>query len=193
MDWIQDDIDRASGKKRKWDGANIRFFTDESRDDRKSDEAGHFVPRNVLCVEVKFPGFDTTVVRATPEILREYKREYDAFMANEEPVTEGTPLSQWPVINKAVADEFKRHGFKTVEQLAAAPDEVKKKFGSISSFCKEAKTWVESSDSTQATVAKLKKQLEKSEAARVKLEEQFELALQRIGAIEGTRHPNVTV
>ncbi len=144
MDYIKDDQDRERGKKRKFDGANIVFYLDESPDKRKSAEAGHIVPRNVECLKVQFPGYDTTVVEVTDQIRQEYSREYNAWKQNEEPPVSGTPLTQWAVLNKSACEQFKKYGFKTIEQLADATDEAKRQMGPLSSFCKDAKTWMES-------------------------------------------------
>ena len=76
-------------------------------------------------------------------------------------------------------------GFKTVEQLAVATDDVKRKLGPLSKFVKLAKDWLEAANSTQNDVAKMKQQLEKAEARAAALEHKLELFMQRVEANEG--------
>ena len=76
--------------------------------------------------------------------------------------------------------------FKTVEQLAAATDDVKRKLGPLSMFCKLAKEWLDAANSDQNAVVKLKQQLEAETKKRENLEHKLELLMQRVEANEGT-------
>ena len=77
-------------------------------------------------------------------------------------------------------------GFRTVEQLATANDEIKRKIGPLSKFIKLAADWLEAAKSSQHDVVTLKQQLENESNRRKMLEEKVELLLQRIEANEGT-------
>jgi hypothetical protein len=77
-------------------------------------------------------------------------------------------------------------GFKTVEQLADAHDELKRKLGPTGRFIKMAKDWLDAANSSQFNVVALKQQLEREQKRTAKLEEQVELLLQRVEGNEGT-------
>jgi len=77
-------------------------------------------------------------------------------------------------------------GFKTVEQLAEANDDVKRRMGPLSKFIKMAQDWLHAASSSQNEVVKLKQLLEREERRTAKLEEQIEFLMQRVEANEGT-------
>ena len=117
--------------------------------------------------------------------MHDYPELYARFKAGSEPVTEGTPLAEWPMMSGSAMRELQYLGFKTVEQLAAATDDVKRKLGPLSQFVKLAKDWLEAANSTQNDVAKMKQQLERAEARAAALEHKLELFMQRVEANEG--------
>jgi outer membrane protein TolC len=82
--------------------------------------------------------------------------------------------------------EFQYLGFKTVEQVANATEDAKRKLGTLSKFVKLAKEWLAAANSDQNDVAKLRVQLEQYQTKYAKLEEKLELLMQRIEASEGT-------
>jgi hypothetical protein len=118
--------------------------------------------------------------------LQDYPEKYAAFRAGNEPVESGTPLKEWPVISGSVVKELLHLGFKTVEQLAEANDEVKRKLGTAGRFVKMAKDWMAASKSDQFQVTKLQQQLDAEIEYRKRLENKLELFMQRIEANEGT-------
>jgi len=82
--------------------------------------------------------------------------------------------------------EFQYLGFKTVEQVANASDEARRKLGTLSKFIKMAKEYLDAANSDQNNVAKLRVQLDNYKEKYAKLEERVELLMQRIEANEGT-------
>jgi predicted nuclease with TOPRIM domain len=76
-------------------------------------------------------------------------------------------------------------GFKTVEQLANATDEAKRKLGPLSKFCKLAKDWMDAAKSDQNEVVKLRQLLEREQAKTDDLRHKLELLMQRVEANEG--------
>ena len=81
--------------------------------------------------------------------------------------------------------ELQYLGFKTIEQLASASDEVKRKLGPLSKFVKLAQEWLAAAKSEQADVVKLKQLLDVETSRRKQLEHKVELLLQRIEGNEG--------
>lgn len=56
------------------------------------------------------------------ELIARYPKEYAAFKEGREDPLEGTPLTEWPPINKSQVQEFAYFNIKTVEQLAGVHD-----------------------------------------------------------------------
>jgi len=89
-------------------------------------------------------------------------------------------------MNGSTLRELQHLGFKTIEQLADAHDELKRKLGPTGRFIKMAKDWLDAANSSQFSVVALKQQLEREQKRTAKLEEQVELLLQRVEGNEGT-------
>ena len=185
IDW-QSVLAGNSQPKKRYSGANVKFLNvyNENRD--KSLAAGRPVFDEVPSISIQWPGMDETVRRIEPRDIEEYPEKYQAFMRGNEPVESGTPLAEWPLMSGAAMRELQYLGFKTVEQLAEANDDVKRRLGPLAKFIKLAKEWLDASNSTQADVVKLKQQLEKEQSRTAKLEERLELLMQRVEASEGT-------
>jgi hypothetical protein len=181
-----DALRQGNQQKKRYAGANVKFLNvyNENRD--KSLAAGRPVFDEIPSISIQWPGMDETVRRIEQRDIEEYPEKYEAFMRGNEPVESGTPLAEWPLMTGAAMRELQYLGFKTVEQLSDANDDVKRRLGPLVKFVKLAKEWLDASSSTQADVVKLKQQLEKEQSRTAKLEERLELLMQRVEASEGT-------
>jgi len=171
--------------KRRYSGANVKFFFAYNENREKTLKEGRPIFDEIPSISIQWPGMDVTVRRIEPQDIQEYPEMYAAFKAGSEPVESGTPLSEWPPISGSVMRELQYLGFKTVEQLANATDEVKRKLGTAAQFVKVAKHWIEASNSSQSDVVRLQQQLEREQKRTEKLEEQVELLMQRVEGNEG--------
>ena len=185
IDW-QSIMSGNSQPKKRYSGANIKFFYSYNENREKSLKEGRPIFDEIPSISIQWPGQDETVRRIEPQDMQEYPELYARFKAGSEPVLEGTPLAEWPMMSGSAMRELQYLGFKTVEQLAAATDDVKRKLGPLSKFCKLAKDWLDAANSDQNSVVKLKQQLAQETKHRQQLEQKVELLLQRIEANEGT-------
>jgi len=172
--------------KKRYHGANVRFFFAYNENKQKTAEAGRAIFDEIPSISIRWPGGDETVRRIEPQDMQDYPDAYKAFIAGSEPVDSGTPLAEWPAMNGSAMRELQYLGFKTVEQLANADDNVRRKLGTLSKFIQMAKDWLAASDSSQMEVMALKQQLEREQKRTSKLEEQLEILIQRVEANEGT-------
>lgn len=184
IDW-NSIMNGATQQKSRYSGANVRFFNAYNENKQKSLEAGRAVFDEVPSISIQWPGGDETVRRIEPQDIQEYPQQYAAFMNGNTPVETGTPLSEWPPMNGSAMRELQYMGFKTVEQLAAANDDVKRRIGPLNQFVQKAKDWLEAANSTQFEVTALKQHLEREQRRTAKLEEQVELLMLRIEGGEG--------
>jgi hypothetical protein len=184
IDW-QSIMSGNSQPKKRYSGANVKFFYSYNENREKTAKEGRPIFDEIPSISIQWPGQDETVRRIEPQDIHDYPELYARFKAGSEPVTEGTPLAEWPMMSGSAMRELQYLGFKTVEQLAAATDDVKRKLGPLSKFVKLAKDWLEAASSTQNDVAKMKQQLEKAEARAAALEHKLELFMQRVEANEG--------
>jgi len=184
IDW-QSIMTGNSQPKKRYSGANIKFFYAYNENREKTLKEGRPIFDEIPSISIQWPGQDETVRRIEPQDMHDYPELYARFKAGSEPVTEGTPLAEWPMMSGSAMRELQYLGFKTVEQLAVATDDVKRKLGPLSQFVKLAKDWLEAANSTQNDVAKMKQQLERAEARAAALEHKLELFMQRVEANEG--------
>tara|TARA_R110000822_G_scaffold120614_1_gene254088 strand:+ start:1119 stop:1817 length:699 start_codon:yes stop_codon:yes gene_type:complete len=172
-------------QRKRFHGANVRFFNSYNENKEKSLQAGRAIFDEIPSISIQYPGGDETVRKIEPQDVADYPEKYAAFKAGSEEVVSGTPLAEWTLMNGSTLRELQHLGFKTVEQLADAHDEVKRKLGPTGRFVKMAKDWLEAANSSQFNVVALKQQLEREQKRTAKLEEQVELLLQRVEGNEG--------
>lgn len=172
--------------RKRFHGANVRFFNAYNENKEKSLQAGRAIFDEIPSISIQYPGGDETVRKIEPQDVADYPELYAAFKAGSEAVTSGTPLTEWTLMNGSTLRELQHLGFRTVEQLADASDEVKRRLGPTGKFVKMAKDWLEAANSSQFAVVALKQQLEREQKRTAKLEEQVELLLQRVEGNEGT-------
>jgi hypothetical protein len=175
-----------SQPKKRYSGANVKFFYSYNENREKSLKEGRPIFDEIPSISIQWPGQDETVRRIEPQDMQEYPELYARFKAGSEPVLEGTPLAEWPMMSGSAMRELQYLGFKTVEQLSVATDDVKRKLGPLSKFAKLAKEWLDAASSDQNAVVKLKQQLELETKKRESLEHKLELLMQRVEANEGT-------
>jgi len=184
IDW-QSIMSGNSQPKKRYSGANVKFFYSYTENREKSLAEGRPIFDEIPSISIQWPGMDETVRRIEPQDIQEYPELYARFKAGSEPVTEGTPLAEWPMMSGSAMRELNYLGFKTVEQLANATDEVKRKLGPLSKFVKLAKDWLDAANSDQNEVVKLKQLLEREQARTSALEHKLEVFMQRVEANEG--------
>jgi hypothetical protein len=173
-------------QRKRFHGANVRFFNSYNENKEKSFQAGRAIFDEIPSISIQYPGGDETVRKIEPQDVADYPELYAAFKAGSEVSVSGTPLAEWPLMNGSTLRELQHLGFRTVEQLADAHDELKRKLGPTGRFIKMAKDWLDAANSSQFNVVALKQQLEREQKRTAKLEEQVELLLQRVEGNEGT-------
>jgi len=186
IDWNNLMNGQMPQQRKRFHGANVRFFNSYNENKEKSLQAGRAIFDEIPSISIQYPGGDETVRKIEPHDVADYPELYAAFKAGSEPVVSGTPLAEWPLMNGSTLRELQHLGFKTVEQLADAHDEIKRKLGPTGRFVKMAKDWLDAANSSQFSVVALKQQLEREQKRTAKLEEQVELLLQRVEGNEGT-------
>jgi hypothetical protein len=184
IDW-QSIMSGNSQPKKRFSGANVKFFYSYNENREKSMREGRPIFDEIPSISIQWPGMDETVRRIEPQDISEYPELYARFKAGSEPVLEGTPITEWPMMTGSAMRELQYLGFKTVEQLAAATDESKRKLGPLSKFCKLAQDWIDAAKSDQNEVVKLRQLLDRETTRREQLEHKLELFMQRVEANEG--------
>lgn len=71
-----------------------------------------------------------------------FARQYQAFLQKRATAPEGTPLEEWPMISRSLAEEYKSLSVFTVEQLAALTDSGLSRIMGSRDLQKKAKAWL---------------------------------------------------
>lgn len=184
IDW--NTLINGGAPKKRYSGANVKFLKTYNENKQKSLESGRPIFDEIISFSIQWPGCDETVRRVEPQDIAEYPDKWAAFQAGNQTIESGTPLSEWPPLPGSTLRELQGIGFQTIEQLADANDDIKRRLGPTGRFVKMAKDWLEASTSTPAQVTALKQQLERELRRTAKLEHQVELLMQRVEGNEGT-------
>lgn len=161
-------------KKDKQDNCFAAFHNREVVDEEKSEEAGKTIYKNVPYVTIMAPGNDKEIVdRAAMEKDKErFPKEWYKFTHNDEEVElDGTPLSQWPQVNRAQVATLKANHMHTVEALAGAPDQNLTGMG-VMDLKSKAVTFLEM-QAGEATVQKLAAKNRRRDAKVKRLEKKI--------------------
>jgi hypothetical protein len=118
------------------DTARPRFYVKAVQNNFKSERDGKPVFEDQRYVEVHIPGDRKTVVDrpVKPEDRERWPREYAAFEAGLETPLEGLPLEEWAGITRSQVEELRFAHVRTVEQLAALPDDALNRSVSMGGF-----------------------------------------------------------
>lgn len=123
----------------------VKFYTKTVKDNPRSAEQSRAVFKEVEYVDIRIPGARGTGAArpATHRDKQRFPKHYAAFQQRIEMPVEGTPLSEWPVITRAHAEELGFMGVKTVEQLAGMADSNASQFMGGQSFKAKANAWLD--------------------------------------------------
>jgi hypothetical protein len=114
------------GTARGVDGSIPRFHLAEVQDPNATAREGRPIFRMEERVEIIMPGIahlTKPVHRVSQEDIDRWPDQYARFKAGQEMAREGTPLEQWPILNRAMVLELKALDIFTVEECAGLSDQ----------------------------------------------------------------------
>lgn len=102
----------------------VEFFYRPVQDPRATETEGRPIFREVPYVRIFMPGDKSTEVcrKVKDDDKMRFAKQWDAFQKGAEPIVNGTPLDQWPLLSVAQIAEFKALHIFTVEALAGVAD-----------------------------------------------------------------------
>ncbi len=169
----------------------VKFFIRAKQGKRESIAEGRPIYRDVEYIDIKIPGSRNAGIcrPATPKDRTRFPKHYAAFKERTDAPSDGTPLSEWPLVTRSLAEELAFSNIKTVEHLASAIDSHISKFMGGLNLKQKAIEWLEIADEEKPylqmkaelterdeRIAKLEEKLDKLIAASVKTPEPVEAA-----------------
>lgn len=105
---------------------HVSFYERAVYNSFKSTKAGHPVYDNVDFVKIMKPGDSLSIIDtyANADHKRRFPRQWALYQNKKGPEEQvvGMPVTEWPAINRAQAEELRGRKFYTVEQVAGASD-----------------------------------------------------------------------
>lgn len=123
----------------------VVFFNHYTLNQQRSDEEGRPIYDDEVYVRLITPGDRNNIVERPirPDDKRRFPRQWAAFKQGEEEVGEGTRLEQWPQLSRAQVEELRYFGFRTVEHLAQARDDVVQRMSGLTALREKAKLFLD--------------------------------------------------
>lgn len=138
----------------------VKFFVKPRPDNAASLAEGRPVFKDVEYIDIRIPG-DRTGGVCRPASFQDKQRfapHYDAFQKRIEVPLAGTPLIEWPLITRSLAEELAFHNVKTVEHLSTMSDTHSGKFMGLNALKAKALKWLEQAGE-EAKVHELQQEL----------------------------------
>ena len=186
----------------------VRFEVRAEEDRQASLEAGHYVGRDVHyalitpmgskdCIERKADEWfdklkqDVAEGRCPREWLAAFKEIYKEWCEGREAPVNGTPITDWPPVSPSQVKTLLSLHVRTVEDLAAANEEVLSRIGMGGRALKQrAVDWLTSASSTgvaSGEITALKAQNENLQARNMQLEAQLKELAIKVDSLTGDK------
>jgi hypothetical protein len=128
----------------------VKFFYKSREDKAASVKAGRPIFKEVEHIDIKIPGNRNggACRPATDADRKRFPEHYRRFKERTEDINEmpGTPLKEWTLLPRSVAEELSFFNVYTVEQLASMADVQVHKFRGLMDYREKAKVWLEAAD-----------------------------------------------
>lgn len=160
----------------------VKFEIRPLLDQGASEEQGRPIYRDREYISIRAPGSPDEVCRpASQRDINRFPKHYQAFKnrVGDGEYLDGTPLAEWPAVNRSQVEELAFFGVKTVEQLAAMSDANGQQLMGFNSLKRRANEWLEQANASVKTqelrgelekrdeqIAELKAQLDELQAAK---------------------------
>jgi len=123
----------------------VKFFVKPRPDNAATLKEGRPIFKDVEYIDIRIPGDRTGGVSrpASHQDKLRFAPHYTAFKQRIEMPLEGTPLVEWPLITRSLAEELAFHNVKTVEHLSTMSDTHSGKFMGLNALKAKALKWLE--------------------------------------------------
>jgi len=104
-------------------GVIVVFYDKEVQDMKRTLAEGRACFNLRLYIRKEVPGDNLVAIDrpARDQDKFEFPREWERYQSKQTDVVDGTPIEQWPVLNRAQVAEFKALHINSVEQFVAMP------------------------------------------------------------------------
>jgi hypothetical protein len=153
----------------------VKFYYRTVPDKGKSKEQERAVFKEQEYISIRVPGRGGSgaVRPATHRDKTRFERHYAAFKQRVELPEEGTPLSEWPVVSRSLAETLSFVGIKTVEHLSEMDDNTASGIMGGNTLKRKANEWLARARQ-DVSVSQLTDELSKRDTLIAKMQEQID-------------------
>lgn len=183
-----DHNDFESGKQNEADKKLlVKFGTMPMADPVATAEKGHRCFKEVEVIYINIPGQrDGVVHKVTDKDKQRFPEHYKMYKDRTEAPETGTPLFEWPIITRSMAEMFSFKNVKTVEQLADLNDNFMHEFPGAVGLKRKAQDYLESVGDDEV-LAKMRDDLESKDTTIGTLQEQVKNLIGRMTELEESK------
>lgn len=135
----------------------VTFFARARQNFARSEKAGRPVFEEKTYVRILKPGGQRIERPMQAADMQRFAAAWDAYRKGHETVEEGMPLGEWAQMTLSEAEALKSIGVRTVEDLAAANNDVKKAYGrGIMTLINRARTFLDAERAPEKMAARLR-------------------------------------
>jgi len=169
---------------------HVRFYERAIPNNFMTEQEGRPIFDPMVFIEIHTPGNQLNIIDR-PKMKNDefrFSKQWNFYQQthSNDPAKQGTPLSQWPLIDIAKAEMLKAQKFFTVEQIAFSSDEQINHIGMLAgmnplAFRDKAKAYLEVARDSSA-VSKQAEALKASEARLAEIEAKHQAEMQEMNA-----------
>ncbi len=172
----------------------VVFHPHYVQDVEKTALEGRPIFEDAVFIKIITPGDRDNIINRPirPEDKFRFPKQWAQFENGQAELGSGTRLEEWTLMSRSMVEELRYLGFRTVEHVAEAGDQVLSKVPGLREFQSRAKVWLAKAKEA-AGDTKLQSELEKRDAQIAALEEQVTQLARMAQAPEGaTLAPGAT-
>jgi hypothetical protein len=123
----------------------VVFYNYYTKDTEKTEHEGRPIFRDEVYIRIVTPGDRNNIIERPmrADDKQRFHEQWRLFEAGAADVTIGTRLEEWPIVSRAQVEELKYFGFRTVEHLSEANDNVCAKMAGLTDLKNKAKSWLQ--------------------------------------------------
>ena len=164
----------------------VKFFVKPRQDKGASKEEGRPIFKDTEYIDIKIPGNRSggACRPATGGDRQRFPEHYAAFKQrteNDETIV-GTPLTEWPLISRSMAEELAFFHVQTVEQLANMADVQVGKFMGLFQIKEKANLWIDSA-AKEKPMWEMDQKIKQMRAENDELRDEMRSLIQRLEGV----------
>lgn len=167
----------------------VKFYFKSVQNAEETAAEGRPMFKDKEYIDIRIPGQSDQVTRPAGQRDKlRFPRHYAAFQQRMEMPVDGTPLIEWPMVNRSLADQLAFQGIKTVEQMAELNDSLMGSVHGMQTLKQKARDWLEATKD-DGVLSRLRDELVSRDSLIAEQQSQMSAMMARIEALEETPKP----